>query len=91
MAPGAEPSDSTSVSANDGIESRADGGEYHSVALVCIECNGQSSRRALRWRSYRTDDPTENEPPRLAFYCPTCANREFGDIRPDSEYRWFQS
>jgi hypothetical protein len=91
VAAGAEPRDSTSVTKHEGIESRADGGEYHAVALVCTECNQQSSRRALHWRSYRTDDPTEDEPPGLAFYCPTCAEREFGDIRPDSEYRWFQS
>jgi hypothetical protein len=26
-----------------------------------------------RWRAYLTDD----EPPELAFYCPSCAEREF--------------
>jgi hypothetical protein len=27
-----------------------------------------------RWEAYLTDD----EPPELAFYCPECAEREFG-------------
>jgi hypothetical protein len=28
-----------------------------------------------RWKVYLTDD----EPPELGFYCPACAEREFGD------------
>jgi hypothetical protein len=28
-----------------------------------------------RWEAHVTDD----EPPELAFYCPACAEREFGD------------
>jgi hypothetical protein len=28
-----------------------------------------------RWSAYLTDD----EPPELEFYCPTCAEYEFGD------------
>jgi hypothetical protein len=28
-----------------------------------------------RWEAYLTDD----EPPELAFYCPDCAEQEFGD------------
>ena len=28
-----------------------------------------------RWRAYHTDD----EPPELEFFCPACAEREFGD------------
>jgi hypothetical protein len=27
-----------------------------------------------RWQTYLTDD----EPPEIAFYCPECAEREFG-------------
>jgi hypothetical protein len=29
---------------------------------------------AERWQAYLTDD----EPPELAFYCPSCADRAFG-------------
>jgi hypothetical protein len=29
-----------------------------------------------RWQAYLTDD----EPPEVAFYCPHCAEREFGGI-----------
>jgi hypothetical protein len=47
------------------------------VALIpiCVEC-----RRPWlpaddeRWRAYLTDD----ELPELAFFCPECAEREFG-------------
>ena len=28
-----------------------------------------------RWQAYLTDD----EPPELAFFCPDCAERKFGD------------
>jgi hypothetical protein len=38
----------------------------------------RSATPATAWRGYRIDDPNENEPPALAFYCPTCAYREFG-------------
>lgn len=48
------------------------------VALVCQECRVASNSRATGWRGYRIDDPDENGPPALAFYCPTCAEREFG-------------
>ena len=53
--------------------------------LLCIECGLESDATAWRWRSYRTDDPTENEEPALAFFCPDCAAREFGVDGPDSE------
>jgi hypothetical protein len=33
------------------------------------------------WRAYLTCD----EPPELAFYCPGCAEREFGENRGDGE------
>jgi hypothetical protein len=29
-----------------------------------------------RWRAYHTDD----EPPKVAFYCPACGEREFGQV-----------
>jgi hypothetical protein len=55
--------------------------------LQCVECGTLSDREARRWRSYRTDDPTEDEPPALAFYCPVCAEREFGQLGPDTGQR----
>jgi hypothetical protein len=53
--------------------------------LCCVECGVISDAAALRWRSYRIDDPSEDEEPALAFYCPSCAEREFGRIGPDRE------
>lgn len=46
--------------------------------LACVECPRVSSASARRWRAYRVDDPEEDEQPALAFYCPECAEREFG-------------
>jgi hypothetical protein len=46
--------------------------------LPCAECPRVSSASARGWRAYRADDPETDEPPRLAFYCPECACREFG-------------
>jgi hypothetical protein len=39
-----------------------------------------SSFTARGWKAYRTDDIELDEPPTLAFYCPECARREFGDV-----------
>ena len=47
--------------------------------LACVECPRVSSATAKGWRGYRTDDPELEEPPKLSFYCPDCARREFGD------------
>jgi hypothetical protein len=62
------------------------------MPLRCIECKIESGQKARRWRGYRIDDPTADEPPALAFYCPTCAEREFGRLgrEPDRERRRFQ-
>jgi hypothetical protein len=51
--------------------------------LVCQECRVYSDAKATGWRGYRVDDPEENEPPVLAFYCPACAESEF-DAGADS-------
>jgi uncharacterized protein YlaI len=56
---------------------RTANGEVH--VLACAECPRVSSATAAGWRGYRSDDP-ETEPPRLAFFCPECARREFGDV-----------
>lgn len=48
------------------------------VALIpqCAECEARwLPADQERWRAYHTDD----EPPELAFYCPDCTEREFGD------------
>jgi hypothetical protein len=45
--------------------------------LACVECPRVSSATAKGWRAYRTDDPELEEPPKLSFYCPECARREF--------------
>jgi hypothetical protein len=47
--------------------------------FACAECPRVSSAFAAGWRAYRTDDPELDEPPELAFYCPNCARREFGN------------
>ena len=36
-----------------------------------------SSAFAGGWKAYRIDDAELDEPPQLAFYCPSCARREF--------------
>jgi hypothetical protein len=60
-----------------GIE-RAGSRGYEWVAFLrCVECRTPSDLNARGWRGYRVDDPDEDEPPALAFYCPTCARREF--------------
>ena len=46
--------------------------------LVCVECRTVSSFYAWSWRAYRIDDPERHGVPTLAFYCPACADREFG-------------
>jgi hypothetical protein len=47
-------------------------------AVRCTECGCASELRWSGWRAYRTDDLRLREPPSLAFFCPTCAEREFG-------------
>jgi hypothetical protein len=48
------------------------------VALVprCAECEARwLPADEERWQAWLTDDG----PPELVFYCPACAEREFGD------------
>ena len=45
---------------------------------TCAQCGCLSGLRWSGWRALRTDDPDEDEAPALAFFCPTCAEREFG-------------
>ena len=60
-----------------GMEDRGITGDVH--VLACVECPRVSSFSARGWKAYRTDDPENDEPPALAFYCPECAEREFGE------------
>jgi hypothetical protein len=49
--------------------------------VQCVECGSSSGLLWRGWCAYRTDDPELGEAPTLAFYCPTCAGREFGRAR----------
>jgi hypothetical protein len=49
-------------------EATARAAKAASVATFWLPAAGE------RWEAYVTDD----EPPELAFYCPECAEREFG-------------
>jgi len=60
-----------------GIESASSRGYQFVDFLRCVECGTLSDLHARGWRGYRVDDPDEDEPPALAFYCPRCAHREF--------------
>jgi len=66
---------------NESIERR-----FVPAPLECVECHALSDTTAWRWRSYRIDDPSEDEEPALAFYCPVCAEREFGSLDHGSEH-----
>ena len=46
--------------------------------LRCVECRTHSGLLALGWVAVRCEDFELNEPPELAFYCPDCAQVEFG-------------
>jgi DNA-directed RNA polymerase subunit M/transcription elongation factor TFIIS len=51
------------------------------TSVHCAECGSSSGLYWRGWRACRTDEPETDEPPALAFYCPTCAEREFGARR----------
>jgi hypothetical protein len=46
--------------------------------VCCAECGCSSGLRWAGWRAIRIDEPEYDEPPAIAFYCPTCAAAEFG-------------
>jgi hypothetical protein len=54
-----------------------DGRQTLTQLVECVECGRPSSGRWDRWRACRTDLPDTDDPPAVAFYCPTCAAREF--------------
>jgi hypothetical protein len=49
------------------------------MRLTCQECAVVAEDDAFHWRALLAVDPDDAfEQPMLAFYCPTCAEREFG-------------
>ena len=63
------------------------------VAMIpgCAECD----RRWLpddqeRWRAYHVGDDLD-EVAELVFYCPRCAEREFGGDWPGADLDWDQA
>lgn len=52
--------------------------------LRCQECEAKTED-ALGWVAFRADDPDETDSePAVAFYCPRCAEREFGSAADTS-------
>jgi hypothetical protein len=53
-----------------------------SVRLNCQECDVVADDDALGWRALLAVDPDDGfQEPLLAFYCPACAENEFGPSR----------
>jgi hypothetical protein len=50
--------------------------------VTCIECGCSSDANWTGWWACRCDEPEFGEPPGIAFYCPACADREFGRRPP---------
>ena len=64
----------------DGLKEEASGRDRRrrAYSIHCIECKSSSGLYWSGWKAFRTEDPELDEPPALAFYCPSCASREFG-------------
>jgi hypothetical protein len=60
------------------IEQAPSLGDRPTDPLECVECGTLSTVNASGWRGYRTDEPETDDLPELLFYCPSCAEREFG-------------
>ena len=48
--------------------------DVEAMRPICVECQRSWEVTDERWRAFQTDD----EPPALVFYCPACAELEFG-------------
>jgi hypothetical protein len=48
---------------------------------TCTVCRRVSDHFWRGWLAYRVDDPDSDDGPELGFYCPDCAEREFGRTR----------
>jgi hypothetical protein len=64
------------VNATDGITT-----SHKPESIQCAECRCSSGLYWHGWRGYRIHHPELGEPPAVAFYCPTCSEREFGYSR----------
>lgn len=53
-------------------------GRAPAATVRCTECGCSSGLRWRGWRAYRVDDPETDALPKLGFFCPSCAAREFG-------------
>jgi hypothetical protein len=62
-------------------EARNEPTQQRERTVTCVECGCPSSAGWVGWRAYRVDDPELDEPPALGFYCPTCAEAEYGPPR----------
>lgn len=49
--------------------------------VVCVECSRASDHFWRGWLADRIDEPETDDEPKLAFWCPDCAEREFGRPR----------
>ena len=38
------------------------------------------------WRAYRIDDPEDGDTPEIGFFCPDCADREFGPLADRNDW-----
>lgn len=47
------------------------------ASIVCVECSRPAVASAKRWQAHLADlhDDGQDE---IVFYCPACADREFG-------------
>jgi hypothetical protein len=69
------------------MSTSSQGRQSRANTVQCVECGASSGLLWRGWCAYRTDDPEQGEPPALAFFCPSCARREFGKSRRKGD-RW---
>ena len=63
---------------NEGSEDRMRARASSATFVRCAECGCSSEDRWVGWRACRVDDLSRRESPELVFFCPECAEREFG-------------
>ena len=63
---------------NEGSEDGVSTGVSSGNLVRCAECGCSSGLNWSAWIACRVDDLVGGEPPELAFFCPECAEREFG-------------